>query len=77
MVAALAGDPLNGAVSMAFFAAGSSLSLWTGPWLLLRLQSVGDGAWGVRVAGLALVAMSSWALWMGLVHDQAPWCVTP
>jgi uncharacterized protein len=77
MVAALAGDPLNGAVSMAFFAAGSSLSLWTGPWLLLRLQSVGDGAWGVRLAGLALVAMSSWALWMGLVHDQAPWCVTP
>jgi len=77
MVAALAGDPLNGAVSMAFFAVGSSLSLWTGPWLLLRLQSVGDGAWGVRLAGLALVAMSSWALWMGLVHDQAPWCVTP
>ena len=76
MVAALAGDPLNGALSMAFFALGSSLSLWTGPWLLLRLQSVGDGAWGVRLAGLALVGMSSWALWMGLVHDQAPWCVT-
>lgn len=74
MVAALAGNPLNGAASMAFFALGSSLSLWTGPWVLLRLQSVGDGAWGVRMAGLALVAMSSWALWMGLVHDQAPWC---
>ena len=28
-------------------------------------------------AGLALVATSSWALWMGLVHDQAPWCVQP
>jgi sulfite exporter TauE/SafE len=77
MVAALAGDPLSGAASMALFALGSSLSLWTGPWLLLRLQSVGDGAWGVRIAGLALVALSSWALWMGLVHDQAPWCVTP
>jgi uncharacterized protein len=77
MVAALAGEPLDGALSMALFALGSSLSLWTGPWLLLRLQSVGDGAWGVRVAGLALVGMSSWALWMGLVHDQAPWCVTP
>jgi len=77
MVAALAGNPLNGAASMAFFALGSSVSLWTGPWLLLRLQSVGDGAWGVRLAGLALAAMSSWALWMGLVHDQAPWCVTP
>jgi len=76
MVAALAGQPLNGAVTMAFFALGSSVSLWTGPWLLLRLQSVGDGAWGVRLAGLALASMSTWALWMGLVHDQAPWCVT-
>ncbi len=77
MVAALAAQPLNGALVMAFFALGSSLSLWTGPWLLLRLQSVGDGAWGVRLAGLALASMSGWALWMGLVHDQAPWCVTP
>ncbi len=77
MVAALAAQPLNGAVTMAFFALGSSLSLWTGPWLLLRLQSVGDGAWGVRLAGLALASMSSWALWIGLVHQQAPWCVTP
>ena len=76
MVAALAGQPLNGAVTMAFFALGSSVSLWTGPWLLLRLQSVGDGSWGVRLAGLALASMSAWALWMGLVHDQAPWCVT-
>lgn len=77
MVAALTGQPLNGAVTMAFFALGSSVSLLTGPWLLLRLQSVGDGVWGVRLAGLALVSTSTWALWMGLVHDQAPWCVTP
>ena len=27
--------------------------------------------------GLALVATSGWALWMGLVHDQAPWCINP
>lgn len=77
MVAALAGDPLRGAGSMALFALGSSLSLWTGPWLLLRMQAIGDGAWGVRLAGAALMTLSSWALWMGLVHDQAPWCVTP
>lgn len=77
MVAALAGDPLGGAGSMALFALGSSLSLWTGPWLLLRMQAIGDGAWGVRLAGAALMTLSSWALWMGLVHDQAPWCVTP
>ena len=31
----------------------------------------------LRVAGLALASVSAWALWMGLVHDQAPWCVTP
>ncbi len=77
MVAALTGQMLEGAGVMALFAVGSSLSLWAGPWLLLRLQHLGDGAWGVRLAGLALVATSSWALWMGLVHDQAPWCVQP
>ncbi len=33
--------------------------------------------WGTRAAGLALVASSSWALWSGLVHDQAPWCLPP
>mgnify|MGYP007017077193 CR=1 FL=1 len=27
-----------------------------------------------RLAGLALVVTSGWALWMGLVHDTAPWC---
>ena len=77
MVAALTSQPLEGAATMALFALGSSLSLWAGPWLFLRMQSLGDGAWGMRVAGLALAAASAWALWMGLVHDQAPWCVTP
>lgn len=77
MVAALTSQPLEGAATMALFALGSSISLWAGPWLFLRMQSLGDGAWGMRVAGFALVAVSSWALWMGLVHDQAPWCVTP
>lgn len=77
MVAALTSQPLEGAATMALFALGSSISLWAGPWLFLRLQNLGDGAWGMRVAGFALAAVSSWALWMGLVHDQAPWCVTP
>ncbi len=35
-----------------------------------------DGAWGVRLAGLALVAVSCYALWHGLVQNQAPWCVS-
>lgn len=77
MVAALTAKPLDGALTMALFAVGSGVSLWAGPWLLLKLQSVGDGSWGIRLAGMALVSTSAWALWMGLAHDQAPWCVTP
>ncbi len=34
------------------------------------------GDWGVRLAGLALASSSMWALWMGLVHNTAPWCVS-
>ena len=77
MVAALSGQALNGALTMSLFALGSSVSLWAGPWLWLRLQTLGDGAWGMRLAGLALFGVSAWGLWMGLVHDQAPWCVAP
>jgi sulfite exporter TauE/SafE len=77
MVAALSGHALDGAMTMALFALGSSVSLWAGPWLWLRLQTLGDGSWGMRLAGLALLTVSAWGLWMGLVHDQAPWCVTP
>ncbi len=77
MVAALSGSAFDGALTMALFALGSSVSLWAGPWLWLRLQTLGDGAWGMRLAGLALFAVSAWGLWMGLVHNQAPWCVAP
>lgn len=77
MVAALSADVGSGAGVMALFALGSSVSLWLGPWLLLRMQGLGDGRWGVRLAGASLVMLSAWALWMGLMHDQAPWCVTP
>jgi sulfite exporter TauE/SafE len=79
LVAAMAGGPEDGAVVMALFAAGTSITMVAGPWLWLRLKlrSPGDGAWGVRLAGAALAASSGWALWMGLVHSTAPWCVTP
>ncbi len=77
MVAALAGSVVGGAAVMALFALGSGLWLGLGPWLLLRLGRSGRGAWSMRVAGLALAATSAWGLWMGLVHDQAPWCVVP
>jgi len=77
LVAALSGGALDGALTMALFAVGSGVSLLIAPWLLLRLRGGGSGDWGVRLAGLALAATSGWALWMGLVHDAAPWCVTP
>ncbi|MFM7003904.1 MAG: sulfite exporter TauE/SafE family protein [Limnohabitans sp.] len=75
MVAALTGNVLDGALTMASFALGSGVSLGMAPWLLLKLKNLGDGAWGIRLAGLAVASTSGWALWMGLVHNQAPWCV--
>jgi len=67
---------------MALFALGSAVVLTIGPWVWLRLRggqivSTSSGAWGVRLAGLALLASSGWTLWMGLVEYQAPWCLVP
>ena len=77
LVAALSADAAQGAGVMALFALGSGLSLMAGPWLWLRLRGPGSGQWAVRLAGAALLVSSAWALWMGLVHDAAPWCVSP
>ena len=77
LVAALTGSALEGASVMALFALGTSVSMMAGPWLWLRLSGKGTGNWGIRLAGLALAASSSWALWMAFAHDAAPWCVTP
>ena len=77
LVAALSGGVVQGSVVMALFALGSGVSLMAGPWLWLRLrQRKGSGEWAIRLAGLALFATSSWALWMSLVHNTAPWCST-
>ena len=76
LVAALTGQVWQGAAVMALFALGSGVSLMAGPWLWLRLRGPGSGAWAIRLAGAALLASSVWALWMGLVHDTAPWCVS-
>ena len=76
MVAALTGNIWEGALTMACFALGSGVSLGFAPWLLLKLKTLGDGAWGIRLAGLALAVTSGWGLWLGLVHNQAPWCIT-
>lgn len=75
MVAALSGSAAGGAAAMALFAVGSGAVLFIGPWLFLRLGRFGgNGGWGMRVAGLALVLASGWALWMGVAHAQLPWC---
>jgi len=78
LVAAMAGGPLDGAAVMALFALGTSVTMTLAPLMWLRLQNGGPnaGAWGVRLAGAALAGSSAWALWMGLMHDTAPWCVT-
>lgn len=76
LVAALSGDVVEGSLAMALFALGSGVSLMAGPWLWLRLRRQGSGEWAIRLAGFSLFAASSWALWMGLVHDTAPWCAT-
>ena len=77
LVAAMTGSAVQGAGVMALFAFGSGLSLMAGPWLWLRLRGAGSGQWAIRIAGLMLFASSAWALWMGLVHNTAPWCLTP
>ena len=77
LVAAMTSSAAQGAGVMALFALGSGLSLMAGPWLWLRLRGQGSGQWAIRIAGLALLASSVWALWMGLVHNTAPWCLTP
>lgn len=77
LVAAMTSSSAEGAVVMALFAAGSGVSLMAGPWLWLRLRGQGTGQWAIRIAGLALLASSVWALWMGLVENTAPWCVGP
>jgi sulfite exporter TauE/SafE len=81
LVAAMTSSTLQGAGVMALFALGSSVSLMAGPWLWLRLRGAergeGSAQWAIRIAGLALLASSVWALWMGLVHNTAPWCLNP
>jgi uncharacterized protein len=77
LVASLSGGPLDGALSMALFAAGSSLGLIVGPRLLARIRAAGNGVrqdWGTRVAGALLAATAAFALWMDLAARIAIWC---
>lgn len=77
MVAALASGPLQGALTMASFAAASGLGLAIGPALVQRLFGLGAGGmqWAVRLAGLGLASASAWALGHGLWHRVAELCM--
>ncbi|MBY0463577.1 MAG: sulfite exporter TauE/SafE family protein, partial [Burkholderiales bacterium] len=75
LVASLSASVLDGAAIMAAFALGTSVILTAGPWLLLRVRGGASGAWGIRLAGGALIATSGWALWMGITQPSGIWCM--
>ncbi len=75
LVAALSAGAAEGAGVMALFAAGTSVSLLAGPWLLLRMAEWRSGGWGIRLAGVTLMLASGWALWMGLTNPTGLWCL--
>lgn len=74
MVASLSANAVEGALIMALFSLGTSVSLTVGPWLLLRLRGDRSGGWGIRLGGVALAATSGWALWMGITNPTGLWC---
>lgn len=77
LVASLSGGPLAGALSMALFAVGSSVSLLLAPWLYDKLQGRSNRLrrqGGTRTAGALLVVASVWALWADAFHRFAEWC---
>ncbi|MBS3912001.1 MAG: sulfite exporter TauE/SafE family protein [Hydrogenophaga sp.] len=74
LVASLSANAMEGAVIMALFSIGTSISLTAGPWLLLRLRGGRSGALGIRLGGVALAVTSGWALWMGITNPTGLWC---
>jgi sulfite exporter TauE/SafE len=75
IIASFNGKPLEGAISMAAFALGSSVSLFFAPWLWLKLKTNAVEPYGMRLAGLLLSGASGWAIWMELTHNTKVWCV--
>ena len=77
LVAALSVSWWQGAGVMAAFAVGSGLSMGAGAWWLLRAGRNASGHWAMRLAGLALLATSGWALWMGITQPSGLFCEVP
>ncbi|MFM9835419.1 MAG: sulfite exporter TauE/SafE family protein [Methylophilaceae bacterium] len=77
IVASLSGNPLQGSLSMAAFAIGSSGSLIFGQWLWSKLKVANQiitESISMRLAGLALVILAGWAIWMDVVHQINLFC---
>jgi sulfite exporter TauE/SafE len=75
IISSFNGNPLGGALSMAAFAIGSSVSLFFAPWLWLKLKTNLVEPYGMRLAGLLLSSASAWAIWMELTHHTKVWCL--
>lgn len=84
LLAALANGPVGGATVMGGFALASLPALGAAPWLWRQLRAV-DARFigrervtelGYRLAGLTLVASSSWAMLHGLRERIAAFCAT-
>lgn len=75
IIASFNGNPLGGALSMAAFAIGSSVSLFFAPWLWLKLKTNLVEPYGMRLAGALLSGASAWAIWMELSHNTKVWCM--
>lgn len=76
VIAAFNAEPIGGALSMAAFAIGSSVSLFLAPWAWLKLKTNLVEPYGMRIAGMLLVGASGFALWMQITHQNKIWCVT-
>lgn len=77
LVAALSGHAIAGAATMVAFAIGGALWLLAAPyawrWIGGRVSQF-RAHWGTRAAGLLLIAVSLWALWMDLIYTPSLWC---
>lgn len=83
LLAALANSAQGGALVMAGFAIASAPALAVAPWVWARWQALRGSAvpttqvatMGFRVAGVALILGSGWALTHGLWERFAAWCL--
>gem|GEM_PF-4869485 len=77
LLAALGGSAAHGALIMAAFASGSAAWLLAAPWLwrvARKHLNARRAQWGTRLAGLALVGMTSYALWLHWIYKPGLWC---